>query len=272
MKLGVFDSGLGGLLMSKAIRQAIPDIDMVYFGDTLHVPYGNRSAEVIYDFTVQAVEFLFAQGCPLVVIACNTASVTALRRLQQEWLPVHYPDRRVLGVVVPVLEKASVRGDKNIGLMATNYVIHSRVYEEELRKIDGDIALYPVATPLLVPLIENDGWEWVDPVLEKYLADVRLRALDSMIVGCTHYPLVRAQIQKHLPGVHLICQDDIIPERLVDYLRRHPEIDGRIGRSGLSEFFVSDITPAYCRTALAIYGEELPLLKAGHSDGGKRAA
>lgn len=262
MKLGVFDSGLGGLLISKAIRDHIPDIDMMYLGDTLHVPYGNRSQEAIFGYTRKAMEFLFEQDCALIVVACNTASAAALRRLQQEWLPHAYPDRRILGVVVPTLEAALDSGYRSIGLLATNYIVRSNIYGEELQKLRPDIQLHPLAAPLLVPMIENDGLEWVESALQKYLAPVQGRGLDSLILGCTHYPLIKAQVQKVLPGVALLSQDDIIPPKLSDYLHRHPDMNGRIGRGGESLFYVSDITQSYADAAERLYGHPLNLQKA----------
>lgn len=261
MKLGVFDSGLGGLLISKAIRQAMPDIDMVYFGDTLHLPYGNRSQEAIYTYTRNAMDFLFQQDCKLIIVACNTASAAALRQLQQQWLLKAYPDRRILGVVVPTLEAAIAGGHRSIGLLATNYLVRSNIYGEELQKLNPAITLHPIAAPLLVPMIENDGLEWVEAALKRYLAPVQGRGLDSLILGCTHYPLIRAEIARVLPGVDLIAQDEIIPPKLADYLRRHPEIANDIGRAGSSEFFVSDITDGYVAGAQRLYGESIKLEK-----------
>lgn len=262
MKLGVFDSGLGGLLITKAIRERMPDIDTVYLGDTLHLPYGNRSQEAIYFYTRGAMEFLFRQDCKLIVMACNTASAAALRQLQQEWLPEFYPDRRILGVVVPTLEAAIQGGHRSIGLLATNYIVRSNIYGEELQKIDPGIALHPIAAPLLVPLLENDGMDWVEPVLQRYLKTVEGRGLDSLILGCTHYPLIKREVQSLLPGVTLISQDDIIPPKLEDYLSRHPEIASKIDRNGKSVFYVSDITDGYNRAAERLHGHTIHLQKA----------
>lgn len=170
MKLGVFDSGLGGLLIARAIRETLPDVDMVYFGDTLHLPYGNRSVEAIYAYSRNAMDFLFAQDCQLVVTACNTVSASALRPLQQVYLPARFPDRRILGVVVPTLECCLDRGYKNLGVIATHHIVRSGIYAAELTKLDPAIKIHQQATPLLVPMIENDGMKWIRPVLEEYLA------------------------------------------------------------------------------------------------------
>ena len=247
MKLGIFDSGLGGLLIAKSIRHALPDIDMVYFGDTLHLPYGNRSAETIYNYTKRAMNFLFEQECNLIIVACNTASATALRRLQQDYLPNSpYKDRRILGVVVPTLECAIEAGYKRLGLIATNYTVKSNVYAEELLKLDPDISIIQESTPLLVPLIENNGMQWIPSVLEHYITPLTKQGIECLVLGCTHYPFLKAQIQQIIgEDIALIAQDEIIPARLVDYLARHPEISNPMTQGGETEFLVSDITDGY---------------------------
>lgn len=260
MKLGVFDSGLGGLLIAKSIREHIPDIDMMYFGDTLHLPYGNRSLDAIYAYSCRAVDFLFSEGCNLIVVACNTVSASALRRMQQVYLPQNYPDRRILGVVVPTLECAIDRGYRKIGLIGTNYTVKSNVYAEELQKINPNISIYQAAAPLLVPLIENEGMPWIDSVLEHYLRPILAQNIEGLILGCTHYVFLKDNIAS-IAGkdVSLLAQDEIIPEKLTDYLRRHPEISNPIGRSGQSEFFVSDITQGYKNAAYKMYGREIDI-------------
>jgi glutamate racemase len=260
MKLGIFDSGLGGLLITKAIRQALPDLDMLYLGDTLHLPYGNRSEEAIYTYTERGIDYLFEQGCALIIVACNTASASALRKIQQDYLVRRHPDRRVLGVVVPTIEAALERGHERLGLIGTNYTVRSGVYEEELRKINPAIALRQVNAPLLVPMIEYDGMEWIGPVLDRYLADMESAGVQSLLLSCTHYVALKNMIRARY-GFEVISQDEIIPGKLADYLRRHPEISGRIGRAGQSGFFVTDLTPEYARAAAALYGEDIHLEK-----------
>ena len=181
MKLGVFDSGLGGLLIAKAIREAMPDIDMLYYGDTLHLPYGSRSQDAIYNYTLQAVEQMFAADCGLIIIACNTASAAALRRLQQEYLPKAYPQRRILGVVVPTLEVAVERHHKKFGLLTTRYIADSGIYANELQKINPEIELYASAAPLLVPMIEQGGMKWIRPVLEDYMRPLLAKDIDCLL-------------------------------------------------------------------------------------------
>ena len=258
MKLGVFDSGLGGLLIARSIHEHMPDLDIVYYGDTLRLPYGNRSDAAIYKFTQRAMSFLFEQGCFLIVVACNTASAAALRKLQQEWLPHAYPGRNILGVVVPTLEEAVDRGFKSIGLIATNYIIHSGIYQEELGKLAPDTKIYQQATPLLVPLIENDGDLWLSNVLEHCLKPLINNDIDCLLLGCTHYPFLKPYIREIIgPDIALLSQDDIIPGKLEKYLDHHPEYE--ISRGGTVRFCVSDLTENYIKAARVIYGEHIEI-------------
>lgn len=254
--IGIFDSGLGGLVMAKAFREALPEYDFLYLGDTLHVPYGPRSAQAIFDFTQDAMEYLFAQGCPLIIIACNTASANALRRLQQNYLPKAYPDRRILGVIVPTIEATVATGHRNIGLIGTSFTVHSRTYEEELQKINPEIELAAHVTPLLVPLAENNGLKYADPILEDYLQPLIDKNIDSLILGCTHYPLFKPQMQQILPkSVDIISQDEVVPPKLIDYLQRHPEIDSQITKNSTLEGRLTDVTEAYNETGRHLLGE-----------------
>ncbi|MCK6417449.1 MAG: glutamate racemase [Alphaproteobacteria bacterium] len=271
MKLGVFDSGLGGLLIARAIRSALPDVDMLYFGDTLHLPYGNRSDEAIYKYTRKAMDYLFAQDCALIVIACNTASAAALRRLQQTYLPTlkgtPYAGRNIIGVVVPTLEAAIDQKFKSIGLIATHSIVTSGVYAEELKKLNPHLSMRAQATPLLVPMIEQGGLPWIDGVLAFYLRDFCEDPVDALLLGCTHYPIIRDRISAHLPAqTQIMAQDEIIPQKLRDYLMRHPEYSDRIGRNGRSEFHVSDLTNNYLTAAQALYGHAIPVMEAKDYD------
>lgn len=260
MKLGVFDSGLGGLLISKAIHQAMPDLDVLYFGDTLHLPYGNRSASAIEHYTRRAVDAMFRQDCQLIIMACNTASAACLRALQQNYLPRHWPGRNIIGVVVPTLEEAISHGATNIGLIATHFIVNARIYEEELQKINPAVQLQSCATPLLVPLIEQGGEAWIKDVLASYLDGFDLDAMQSLILGCTHYVRLKPYLDDLLPShIKVLSQDDIIPYKLADYLDRHPEHSSLITRSGRAEFFVSDLTPHYAQAACALYESPLKI-------------
>lgn len=262
MTIGIFDSGLGGLVMTRAFRAALPDYDMLYLGDTLHVPYGPRSAEAIYDFTLKAVTYLFDQGCPLIIIACNTASANALRRLQQEYLPQHYPDRRILGVIVPTIEAAIATGHKRIGLIGTAFTVNSGTYRDELKKIDPNIELFAHATPLLVPLVENNGIKYAEPILEDYLQPLLHARIDSLILGCTHYPLFNPLLKTILPkGVDVMSQDAVVPPKLIDYLQRHPEIENRLSKNGKLRTLLTDVTQTYQSIADHLMGEHVTLEK-----------
>jgi glutamate racemase len=262
MKLGIFDSGLGGLTIARAVYEALPELDMLYYGDTLHVPYGNRSDEAIYGYTRASMELMFEKGCQLIVMACNTASAAALRRLQQTWLPESYPGRNIIGVVVPTLEAAIDEGFSNLGLIGTNYIIRSEIFKTELQKINPAIRIHQVATPLLVPLIENDGGAWVEDVLASYVNPLLDQRIECLILGCTHYASIKVQAQKVCgPYVRILSQDDLIPAKLRDYLDRHAEYADAIGKSGKAEFFVSDLTESYLKGARQIYGKDIEVVQ-----------
>lgn len=266
MAIGIFDSGLGGLVMTKAFRAALPEHDFIYVGDTLHVPFGPRSSQAIYEFTEKAMDYLFAQGCPLVIIACNTASASAVRRLQQEYLPKHFPDRRILGVIVPTIEATIDSGHNHIGLIGTAFTVNSCIYRDELQKINPAIRLTAKATPLLVPLIENNGIQYAEPVLRDYLKPLIDAGIDSLILGCTHYPLLNDLLADILPDhVDIISQDSVVPPKLVDYLQRHPEMDSRLSknvtRNGTLSVRLTDITPSYQDVVDHLLGAAHPVEK-----------
>lgn len=240
MRIGVFDSGLGGLAIAESIVARLPQYDYVYLGDTKRVPYGGRSQETIHEYTSQALTYLFEQDCALVVIACNTASAESLRKSQQEYLPKHYPNRRILGVIVPTAEAVTdaERGGK-IGLLATRSTVDSGAFEREIHRHDPSAQIVAQAAPLLVPIIENGGLKYLPAILEDYLAP--MGKVDAIILGCTHYCLIKEEVRR-LSGVRVISQDEIVPEKLADYLERHPEIESRLGRNGRRDYFVTDLS------------------------------
>ncbi len=258
MKLGVFDSGLGGVLIARAIREAFPELDIVYLGDTVHLPYGNRSEGSIYECAKACMEALFAQDCNLIIMACNTASASALRRLQQEYLPGAYPDRRILGVVVPTIEEAIDRGYSKLGLIGTNYTVSSNVYPEELQKINPEISIVQKNTPLLVPLIEHDGGAWLDDVLADYLKG--FEDVETLLLGCTHYVHLKDRIRARY-DFDVLSQDEIIPRKLGQYFDNHPEIYDVIDRGGRNDFYVTDLTPHYEASASELFGKAITLKK-----------
>lgn len=262
MKIGVFDSGLGGLVIAKSIRAALPDHDMVYLGDTLHVPYGSRSEEAVMRYTRQSMEYLFRQDCQLIIMACNTASAVTLRNLQQNYLVEHYPERRILGVVVPTLELAVEKGYKRIGLLATERIVRSAIYKTELEKMGNGVRLFQRSAPLLVPAIELNAREWIGPLMKDYIRPLVEQDIECLILGCTHYTLLRNAIRKEIGRkIDVISQDELIPGKLVDYLRRHPEIDGKIAKGGRMDFCITDVTESYVRNARKLFKRDIDIQK-----------
>jgi glutamate racemase len=251
--IGVFDSGFGGLTVLKAVAARLPAYDYLYLGDSARAPYGTRSFETIFEFTRQAVEFLFAEGCPLVVLACNTASARALRTLQQQVLPARHADRRVLGVealaglppgALPgVTPPARVTG--TVAVLATPGTVASDSYRLEMAKLAPGLRLLQQACPLWVPLVEAgelDG-PGVEFFLHRYL-DPLLAAPASpskLLLGCTHYPLLLPAIRRVVPPqVDILAQGQIVAERLADWLARHPDVEARLGRGGDRRYLTTD--------------------------------
>lgn len=244
--IGVFDSGYGGLTILRQFQSLLPRYDWLYLGDNARAPYGTRSFDIVYDFTRQAVDHLFREGCPLVILACNTASAKALRTIQQEVLPRHWPDRRVLGVIRPTVESVgSITKSRHVGLLATPGTVNSHSYQMEMAKLDPDITITEVACPMWVPIIENgeadgDGADWF---VRKYI-DRIMEAdplIDTILLGCTHYPLLLHKIRKYVPDhVKIVPQGEIVANSLADYLRRHPEIDCRCSKNGRVWFHTTE--------------------------------
>jgi len=267
--IGVFDSGYGGLTVFGEIASRLPEYDFLYLGDNARTPYGTRSFTAVYHYTLEAVRWLFAHDCRLVVLACNTASAKALRTIQQKDLPMLAPERRVLGVIRPVTERlGEFTRTRHVGLFATAGTVRSGSYVIEIRKFFPDVTVHAEACPLWVPLIENGeldgpGAEYfVRKHVERLLA--RDPRIDAVILGCTHYPLLAGVIARFLPpGVRLISQGPIVAEALADYLRRHPEIDAACGRGGRREFFTTDDTADFDRLAALFYGQPVHSAPAG---------
>ena len=263
--IGIFDSGIGGLTIFKAIAKVLPSYELLYLGDTARMPYGNRSPESIYQFTVEGVEYLFQQGCELVIVACNTMSAEALRKLQQEWLPKHYPDRRVLGVIRPIAEvAAAVSKTKRIGVVGTRATISSKAYERELQAQNSTIAVFQEACPLLVPLIE-EGWHKRGETMKfirYYLRPLKAKHIDTLILGCTHYPLLYKQFQQTAgKNITVLDAPTIVADKLVGYLHRHPEIESKLKKGNQYRFLVTDITQTFQKNAEAFLGERVKLEK-----------
>lgn len=222
-KIGVFDSGLGGLTVLKSFLKMLPNYSYVYLGDTARVPYGDKSPELIYKYTIEALEFLFKKDCQLVIIACNTASSQALRKIQKEWLPKNYPNNKVLGVVAPLVEAAAKhQPGQKIGIIGTSATINSKAYILEIKKLNPHLKVIQQSAPLLVPLIESGYTQKAETaiILENYLK--KFKKINTLILACTHYPYLRNKIQKIL-GKDIWVPDPgkIVALSLKDYLKRH---------------------------------------------------
>ncbi len=232
MKIGIFDSGLGGMVIAKAIREAMPQYDYVYLGDTKRVPYGNRSEKVIFEFTEEAVDYLFRkEKCEIIIIACNTISARALRRIQREYLPVNFPNKRVLGVLIPAAEECMKYG--KVGILATKSTVASGAFPKEISKLsktlNRDIKVFQNSAPMLVPLAEEGISDKVPHFVEKYLKPLLNKEINALVLGCTHYPLFKKEIRKYIgPKIKIISQDEIIPKKLQSYLLRHKEIHKKL--------------------------------------------
>ncbi len=247
--IGVFDSGYGGLTVLKEFVSQLPDYDFLYLGDNARTPYGTRSFDVVYEYTLQAVKELFARGCHLVILACNTASAKALRSIQQRDLPVIAPDKRVLGVIRPSIEYASKKTKNgHIGLLATLGTVASNSYPIELEKWSGGRVARTTqqACPMWVPIVENNeiGTVGADYFIQKDIERLfkNDRDIDTLILGCTHYPLLIDSIRQYLPNpeVEIVEQGKIVASSLIDYLSRHPEIDSVCTKQGTVNYLTTE--------------------------------
>jgi len=262
MKIGLFDSGLGGLNVTHSLMQAMPEYGYIYLGDTARVPYGNRSQEVIYEFTENAVAYLCGQDCELILIACNTASAEALRRIQRDYLPVHYPDRKVLGVLIPTAEEVVVETKNNkVGVIATVGTVGSRTYVTEIQKLNPNISVMQQATPLLVPLIENNASKYASSILDDYLESLVDAGIDTLVLGCTHYALLKDIIRSKVGAIKVISQDEIIPRKLREYLDKHSEIDEKLTKNSSRSFLTTDLAPSTSEVATLLFGTDVKLKK-----------
>lgn len=242
--IGVFDSGYGGLTILKQLVRTLPQYDFLYLGDNARTPYGTRSFGVVYEYTLQAVKYLFSQNCPLIIIACNTASAKALRNIQQLDLPVIAPERRVLGVIRPSVEKVGeITKNGHVGVVGTPGTVQSETYPIELKKWSGGKVKSVVqeACPLWVPLVENNeiDSEGAEYFVRKNITNIlrKDKNMDTLILGCTHYPLLINQIRKFVPeNIRILEQGQIVAEKLQDYLFRHPEIESKLSKNGRIKF------------------------------------
>ncbi len=261
--IGVFDSGYGGLTVLKEIVQALPLYDYVYLGDNARAPYGPRSFETVYQYTLQCVQWFFAQGCPLVILACNTASAKALRTIQQKDLPGIDTSKRVLGVIRPTSEvMGHYTKTKEVGVLGTTGTIQSLSYVKEIGNFFPDIKVYQEACPMWVPLVENNEHlsPGADYFVRKHLDQLMQQSngIDSILLACTHYPLLMDKIRAYVPAsVAVISQGKIVADSLVSYLDRHPEIADRCTKTGRREFFTTGETADFTTKASLFFGQPL---------------
>lgn len=259
--IGVFDSGYGGLTVLKEIVTKLPQYDYIYLGDNARSPYGNRSFDTVYHYTLECVKWFFKQGCPLVVLACNTASAKALRTIQQNDLPEIAPDKRVLGVIRPTTEIIGNFSETgSVGILATNGTVASRSYPVEIDKFFPGLKVYQEACPMWVPLVENNEYDshGADFFIKKNLHSLFEKGenIDVVLLACTHYPLLKEKIEEHLPvGVKLLSQGEIVADSLSDYLRRHPEIESLCSKNGRKVFYTTDATEDFDNHATTFFGE-----------------
>jgi glutamate racemase len=263
--IGVFDSGYGGLTVLKQLLKHLPEYDFLYLGDNARTPYGTRSFRVVYEYTLQAVKYLFSQNCPLVIIACNTASAKALRNIQQLDLPVLAPDRRVLGVIRPSVEKvAEITKNGRVGVLGTPGTVLSESYPIELEKWAGGKVVSTVqeACPLWVPLVENNEitGEGAEYFVRKNIQNIFQKdsQIDTLILGCTHYPLLIEQIARYVPkNVQILEQGKIVAEKLSDYLQRHPKMDSRLSKSSKIRFQTTESAENFNEKAALFLGQKV---------------
>ena len=259
--IGVFDSGFGGLEILREIINKLPEYDYIYFGDTARSPYGSRSQELVYNFTLEAVKFLFNQNCQLIILACNTASSTALRRIQREYLPNNYPNRKILGVIIPVAEAAVEKTLNNqIGVIGTESTVDSAAFKREIKKLNPKIEVFQKACPLLVPIIEagEKNSKITEFALRKYLNPLIRKNIDTLVLGCTHYGLLKEEIKKVIgDNINIVSEGKIVAEKLEDYLNRHPEIEKNLSKNSAIKFLTTDLTEKFKILGSQFFGKKI---------------
>ncbi len=261
--IGIFDSGYGGLTVFRSIADLLPGYDYVYLGDNARAPYGNRSFDSVHQYTLECVQWFFGQGCPLVILACNTASAKALRTIQQRDLPGLGADKRVLGVIRPTAEViGNYTQTKSVGVLGTKGTITSGSYEIEIHHFFPEIKVHQLACPMWVPLIENGEYNGpgADYFVKKYLDELLSASpdLDTLLLACTHYPLLMDKIRKFLPeNIQVVSQGPIVANSLAVYLERHPEMEQKLTKKGRKQFFTTDDTSDFDMHGGVFFGESV---------------
>jgi glutamate racemase len=261
--IGVFDSGYGGLTVLKEIMHKLPQYDYLYLGDNARAPYGTRSFETVYEYTLQCVDALFERGCRLVILACNTASAKALRTIQQKDLPVRDESLRVLGVIRPTTELVGqLSKSKKVGVFATKGTVASQSYVVEINKFFPDIDVYQEACPMWVPLVENNEYnhEGADYFIEKHINHLLHQSpeIDTILLGCTHYPLLLNKIKQYVPNhIKLVAQGEIVANSLANYLQRHPEMEMYCSKNGNTQFLTTDDAASFEQQAAIFLDKQI---------------
>lgn len=261
--IGIFDSGYGGLTVFKAISERLPNYKYIYLGDNARAPYGDHSFEAIYQYTLECVEWLFSQGCQLVILACNTASAKALRTIQQKVLPIKYPNHRVLGVIRPTAEViGNFTSTKVIGVMGTRGTVNSESYLLEINKFFPEVLVKQQSCPMWVPLVENNEHlgDGADYFVEKYLSNLleQDNKIDTILLACTHYPLIIPKIEEILPaGIRLVGQGDIVAESLETYLQSHAEIKESLSDNATHSFYTTGDRNVFDEHASVFFSKQI---------------
>lgn len=261
--IGVFDSGYGGLTILSEIQKLLPQYDYIYLGDNSRAPYGSRSFDIVYEFTKEAVLALFDKGCNLVILACNTASAKALRSIQQNDLPNLNPNKRVLGIIRPTAEIiGNITTSRHIGILGTQGTIQSESYPLEIKKLFPDIVVNSHACPMWVPLVENNEADkpgadfFVKQDIDNILAKDSL--IDTLILGCTHYPLLYDKIREYTPAhINILAQGEYIANSLQDYLARHVEMDINCSKNGTTQYFTTESAAKFKESATIFLNKEI---------------
>lgn len=259
--VGIFDSGYGGLTVLREIVNKLPRYDYIYMGDNARTPYGTRSFETVYQYTLQCVQWFFKQGCSLVILACNTASAKALRTIQQKDLPQIDIEKRVLGVIRPTAEViGEYTKSKKVGVLATNGTVQSQSYVIEIQKLNPGIKVTQEACPMWVPLVENNEYEshganyFIKKNIEHLLKQDMY--IDTIVLACTHYPVLLKKIKEYVPiDVKILSQGKIVANSLAAYLQRHPEMEQRLSKKGELLFYTTDSTEDFNNHAAIFFGE-----------------
>ncbi|MDQ2720285.1 MAG: glutamate racemase [Bacteroidota bacterium] len=261
--IGVFDSGYGGLTILKELEKRLPQYDFLYLGDNARTPYGTRSFETVYEYTLQCIQWLFSQGCPVIVVACNTASAKALRTIQQKDLPKYNDGKRVLGVIRPSAEIiGNFTKSRKIGILGTKGTVKSDSYLIEIKRTFPEIKVFQHACPLWVPLIENNEYKskGADYFIKKDIEGLLKMSpgIDAILLACTHYPLLLKKIKKYLPKkIRIISQGTIIAKSFEDYLLRHPEIEKKCSKNSHLQFFTTDSTQDFDKHSITFFGKKV---------------